>query len=141
MNMCGGMAAGAAIAWLVLFGGPAPGFAASLQGRLSGAWTTSQADCKKIFVRNGGALAYRQPVDKFAQAVIITPSTIYLPSQTCQIRSVSHVGGVDKLEFDCRDSISYTSQSVEIEVKSVTEMVYRPNGDKTLDTAMVRCSM
>ena len=42
----------------------------SLDARLLGAWTTSQADCSKLFVRKGGALSYRQPVDKFAQAEI-----------------------------------------------------------------------
>jgi len=42
----------------------------SLDASLLGAWTTSQADCSKLFVRKGGALSYRQPVDKFAQAEI-----------------------------------------------------------------------
>ena len=118
-----------------------PAGAAELDARLSGAWATSQADCQKLFVRQGGGLTYRQPVDQFAQAAIITPGTVILPNQTCQVTSVAHDNGLTKLDFSCRDTISYTSQSVEIEVKSATEMVYRPNGDKTLDTTLVKCRL
>jgi hypothetical protein len=119
----------------------APVGAAQLDSRLSGAWATSQADCQKLFVRQGNGLTYRQPVDQFAQAAIITPGTVILPNQTCQVTAVSHDQGLTKLDFTCRDTISYTSQSVEIEVKSATEMVFRPNGDKTLDTTLVKCKL
>jgi hypothetical protein len=119
----------------------APAGAAQLDGRLSGAWATSQADCQKLFVRQGNGLTYRQPVDQFAQAAIITPGTVILPNQTCEVATVSRDQGLTKLDFTCRDTISYTSQSVEIEIKSATEMVYRPNGDKTLDTTLVKCKV
>ena len=115
--------------------------AAQLDARLSGAWATSQPDCQKLFVRQGGGFTYRQPVDQFAQAAIITPGTVILPNQTCQVTSATHDNGLTKLDFSCRDTISYTSQSVEIEIKSATEMVYRPNGDKTLDTTLVKCRL
>ncbi len=115
--------------------------AAELDSRLSGAWATSQADCQKLFVRQGGGLTFRQPVDQFAQAAIIEQGTVIQPNQTCQVTSVAHDKGLTKLDFICRDTISYTSQSVEIEVKSGTEMVYRPNGDKTLDTTLVKCTL
>ena len=126
-------------ALLLLCCGPAG--AAELDGRLTGAWATSQADCKKLFARSGGGVTFRQPVDQFAQAAIISKGTVVLPNQTCQVVGVKHEQGLTKLDFTCRDSISYTSQSVEIEVKSGTEIVYRPNGDKTLDTALIKCSL
>lgn len=118
-----------------------PAGAVELDSRLSGAWATSQADCQKLFTRQGGGLAYRQPIDQFAQAAIITPGTVILPNQTCQVTRAAHDNGLTKLDFTCRDTISYTSQSVEIEVRSATEMVYRPNGDKTLDTTLVKCKV
>jgi len=113
--------------------------AAEMDSRLTGAWATSPADCKKLFVRGGGGFAFRQPVDQFAQAAIITPGAIVMPNQTCQVTGSAHENGLTKLEFQCRDTISYTTQSVEIEVKSDASMVYRPNGDKTLDTALIKC--
>jgi hypothetical protein len=134
MGINRGLALGALV---VLACGPVRG--AEMDGRLTGAWATSQADCKRLFVRGGGGLAFRQPVDQFAQAAIITRGTVTLPNQTCQVTGASQAGGLTKLEFQCRDSISYTSQTVEIEVKSGTSMVYRPNGDKTLDTALIKC--
>ncbi|RBP15598.1 hypothetical protein DFR50_108155 [Roseiarcus fermentans] len=115
--------------------------ATEMDGRLSGAWATSQADCQKLFVRGGGGYTFRQPVDQFAQAAIITPGTVVLPNQTCQVTGATQDNGLTKLEFQCKDSISYTTQSVEIEVKSSSSMIYRPNGDKTLDTALIKCGM
>ncbi len=117
----------------------APAGAAELDGRLSGAWATVQADCKKLFVRSGRGLAFRQPVDQFAQAAIITPGEVVLPNQTCRVTKASHDKGLTTLDFDCKDSISYTSQTVELEIKSGAEMIYRPNGDKTLDTTLIKC--
>ena len=118
-----------------------PAGAAELDGRLSGAWATSKADCQKLFIRRGAGYSFRQPIDKFAQAAIITPGTIFVPSQTCQVTSISHDKGLATIAMECKDDISYTSQSVEIEIRSDTEMVYRPNGDKTLDTTFVKCSL
>lgn len=127
----------ALIALALGFGGPA--VAQGLSPGLSGAWATSEADCQKIFTRGGGRFAFRQPVDKFAQAAIISPGTVLLPSQTCRVTHSATTNGVTALSFDCRDSISYTSQAVDIEVKSPTQLIYRPNGDKTLDTSLVKC--
>jgi hypothetical protein len=134
MNMNRGLAFGA----LLLLGSGAAG-AAEIDSRMIGAWATSKADCQKLFVRSGGGLSYRQPVDQFAQAAIITPAAVVLPNQTCQVTGEKRQNGLTTLDFNCRDSISYTSQSVEIEIKSGSEMIYRPNGDKTLDTALIKC--
>jgi hypothetical protein len=136
MSMKRGLAFGA----MLVLGCAAAG-AVELDGRLTGAWATSKADCQKLFVRSGGGLAYRQPVDQFAQAAIITPGQVALPNQTCQVTGQKRQNGLTTLDFTCRDSISYTSQSVEIEVKSASEMVYRPNGDKTLDTTLIKCGL
>jgi hypothetical protein len=136
MNMNCGLAFGA-----LLLLGCGPTGAAEMDSRLSGAWATSKADCQKLFVRQGGAFAYRQPVDQFAQAAIIRPGTVILPNQTCQLTKATHDKGLTTLDLQCRDSISYTAQSVEIETKSSTELVYRPNGDKTLDTTLVKCGL
>ncbi len=136
MNGSRGLALGA----LLLFGlGHAS--AAGIEGRLSGAWATSPAECKKLFVRSGGGVVFRQPVDQFAQAAIIAPGAVTLPNQVCRVTRTVQKGGLTTLDFECQDSISYTSQSVEIEIKSGSQIVYRPNGDKTLDTALIKCGM
>jgi len=38
--------------------------------QLVGAWASSEADCTRLFQRRGKALAFRRPVDQFAQAAI-----------------------------------------------------------------------
>ena len=55
--------------------------------QLVGTWAYSPADCDRLFQRRGGGWAFRQPVDKFAQAAIVElPKRIVLPSAICQIR-------------------------------------------------------
>ena len=116
-------------------------FADALDSSLSGAWTTSAPDCGKLFQRRGGALVYRQPVDKFAQAAIIGPRQIVLPSSVCMVQSVTHVSGAIKISADCRDLISYTHQTVQIKVSSPGQIVYSPTGDPALDTTLVKCRL
>ena len=113
----------------------------ALNSSLFGAWTTSTADCARLFVRQGGRLAYRQPVDKFAQAAIIGPQTIIAPSSSCRVQSVSREKGAIKVNAECNNSISFRQESVSISVQSSGEIVYSPTGDPALNTTFIRCRM
>jgi hypothetical protein len=118
---------------------PVPEFAPESIAQLMGAWAYSRADCDKFFQRRGKALAYRQPVDKFAQAAIVESQRIRLPSATCQIDRASSDSGALKVSGDCQDSISYTSRTVYIRLKSDNEVAYSPTGDPVLATTLMRC--
>jgi HlyD family secretion protein len=118
---------------------PVPGFAPESLTQLTGAWAYSRADCDKLFQRRGKALAYRQPVDKFAQAAIVEPQRIRLPSATCQIDKASNDDGALKVSGDCQDSISYASRTVYIRLRSDNEVSYSPTGDPVLATTLIRC--
>jgi hypothetical protein len=129
---------------------PAPGREApEVQGeyapksltQLVGTWAYSAADCERLFQRRGGGWAYRQPVDKFAQAAIVeSPKRILLPSATCRIERASEAEGALKVSADCEDSISYTSRSVMITLRSATELVYSASGDPALATTLKKCA-
>ena len=140
MRMSGRVMIGGAIA---AFGLAASGasFSDAIDLKLTGAWTTSEADCSKVFVRRGGALAYREPVDRFAQAAIIEPGVLRMPSSTCRVQSVLHEKEGVKITADCRDSISYTTQTAVIKVRSPGEIVYSPTGDPALDTSLIKCKL
>ncbi len=120
---------------------PAAEFAPESITQLIGAWASSEADCTKLFQRRGKAWAYRQPVDKFAQAAIIESQRIRLPSAVCQVESASHEGGALKLSAECQDSISYTSRTVHVKLRSDTEIFYSPTGDPVLGTALMKCPL
>jgi hypothetical protein len=107
----------------------------ALDAMLFGSWTTTAADCARLFAGR----AFRQPIDKFAQATIIEPGRIVTPSNDCRIQSVSHDAGVVKLTAECNDSISFTPQTAQIKIKSGGEIVYSPTGDPALDTTLVKC--
>jgi|SRR5208337_4176642 len=140
--MSGRTVIGGAIGLLGLIAGGSGCFADSIDSRLVGAWTTSQADCSRLFVRSSGGLAYRQPVDKFAQAAIIEPQQIRTPASTCRVQHVAHAKGVVKISVECNDSISYATLTVQIKVTSGGEIVYNPTGDDpALATTLLRCAM
>jgi HlyD family secretion protein len=109
--------------------------------QLRGAWAPSAGDCDKLFQRRGSAVAYRQPVDQFAQAAIIESQRIRLPTGVCRLERASREGGALRVSGECQDSISYTSQSAYIKLKSKNEIVFNPNGDPALDTSMTRCPL
>ena len=109
--------------------------------QLVGAWAYSAEDCDKIFQRSGSGWAYRQPVDKFAQAAIVeSPQRILLPSATCQIERSSEVEGALKVTAECADSISFTPRSTVITLRSATELVYSASGDPVLATTLKKCT-
>ena len=129
---------------------PAPGreaqevagiYAPKSLAQLVGTWAYSAADCERLFQRRGGGWAYRQPVDKFAQAAIVeSPKKILLPSAICRIEGASLVEGMLKVSADCEDSISYTSRSVMIALRSATELIYSASGDPALATTLKKCA-
>ena len=120
---------------------PAAEFAPDSLRQLIGAWAPSEADCAKLFQRRGKALAFRQPMDKFAQAAIVEAQRIRLPSATCQVESASKEGGALKLNAECQDSISYTSRTVHVKLRSDSEMFYSPTGDPVLATTLMKCPL
>ena len=130
---------------------PAPGreaqevagiYAPKNLAQLVGAWAYSAEDCERVFERRGGGWAYRQPVDKFAQAAIVeSPKKILLPSATCQIDGASQVEGALKVTAECADSISFTSRSTVITLRSATELVYSASGDPVLATTLKKCTL
>ena len=129
---------------------PAPGreaqqvagvFAPKNLAQLVGAWAYSEGDCDRLFQRRGGGWAFRQPVDKFAQAAIVeSPKKILLPSATCRIDRASEADGALKVSAECEDSISYTPRSVMIALRSPTELIYSATGDPALATTLKKCA-
>ena len=129
-----------AIGLLALIGGGSVDLADSLDARLAGAWATSDADCARLFQRRGGALTFRQPVDKFAQAAIIGPQTILAPSSSCRVQSVSREKDAIKVNAECNDTISFRQELVSIRVQPSGEIVYSPTGDPALATTLIKCA-
>jgi hypothetical protein len=129
---------------------PAPGreaqevagiYAPKSLAQLVGTWAYSAADCERLFQRRGGRWAYREPVDKFAQAAIVeSPKKILLPSAICRIDGAREAEGMLKVSADCEDSISFTPRSVMIALRSTTELVYSASGDAALATTLKKCA-
>jgi hypothetical protein len=134
-------AIGRSMGFVALLVGSTVCFADTIDSSVIGAWSLTQPDCARLFEHRGGGLAFRQPVDKFAQAAIIEPRQFILPSSVCQVQSVSHQKDAITVNAECNDSISYTPNTIQIKVKSAGEIVYSPNGDVSLDTTLIKCRL
>lgn len=141
MMRVGLLAVGCALGALALIGGASQSSAQTLDPGLTGAWTANAPDCKRLFERRGGGLAFKAPVDKFAQAAIIEPSRILLPASTCRVQTTSRSKDGVKVTAECNDGISYTNQTMQIQTNSVGGIVYSPTGDPALNTTFVKCPM
>jgi hypothetical protein len=139
MDKRGRMAIAGSMGFVALIASSVVCHADALESSLIGAWATSAPDCARIFARRGGALAFRQPVDKFAQEMIIGPRQIILSSSTCRVQSVSHENGAITVNAGCNDSVSNTGPTMRIKVKSGGEIMYSPTGDPALDTTLIKC--
>jgi PAS domain S-box-containing protein len=107
--------------------------------QLRGAWAPSTNDCKRLFQRRGATVAFRQPVDEFAQAATIESQRIRLPTGVCRVERASREGGALRVSGECQDSISYTSEIAYVKLRSTNELVFNTNGDQALSTSMLRC--
>jgi hypothetical protein len=126
---------------VALIAGGAACHADALESRLMGAWAASAADCARLFEPRGGTPAFRQPVDKFAQAAIIAPQEIVTPSNTCRVQKVSHQGGAIKVTANCNDTIGYSTDTAEIRFGSGGEIIYSATGDPSLATTLIKCRL
>ena len=70
----------------------------------------------------------------------ISTKRILLPSAICRIEDTSLVEGMLKVSAECEDSISYTSRSVMIALRSTTELVYSASGNSALATTLKKCA-
>ena len=141
MHVSRRMTVAAAFGFAAFVAGETAGSAAGLDRGLLGAWTASPQDCSKLFTRRGGAIVYRQPVDKFAQAAIIEPGRIVTPSSVCRVQGAASAKGETKVNADCQDSISFTHTTAYIKINPDGQMIYSPTGDPELATTMTRCRL
>ena len=84
---------------------------------------------------------YSRMKRQFAQAAIIESQRIRLPTGVCPLERASRRGGALEVSGECQDSISYTSQTAYVKLRSENEIVFNPNGDPALDTPMTRCPL
>lgn len=126
---------------MVAVGGGAA-LSATIDPALVGAWTPSIADCAKLFERTSRGLAFKQPIDKFAQAAIIRPTEVEGPSSVCRILNVTRAKGGISAATECRDSIGYLSETITIKVKSAREIIYSASaGVEALNVTYLKCPM
>lgn len=112
---------------------------ATINPALVGAWAPSIADCPRLFERTSRGLSFKQPVDQFAQAVIIRPGEVEGPSSFCRVLTVTRAKDTISAATECRDAIGYSSLTITIKVQSARQIVYSATGGEALKVTYLKC--
>ena len=95
----------------------------------------------RLFERMGRGLSFKQPVDKFAQAVIIRPGELEGPSSVCRVLKVTRAQGTITASTECRDTVGYLSLDITIKIQSARQIIYSANGVDALNATYLKCPM
>lgn len=80
--------------------------AAAIEPALNGAWAQDRAECQELFSRSGKTIAFRTPVNAFAQAFIIQERRLTTPQASCRIKGVKKSGDRRTLALSCTTSVA-----------------------------------
>lgn len=108
--------------------------------RMVGAWSQSTSDCAAMFQRSGGKISFKQPIDEFKTAFIITPTSIVSPTAQCSIRKATTLKDMSHLVMTCSNSIGFYDRQAQIKVEE-NILTYGFPGESTLDVRFERCPM
>ncbi|MFO1118480.1 MAG: hypothetical protein U1E28_22645 [Beijerinckiaceae bacterium] len=125
---------------LAMFAGASLSPAFAFDQRLVGAWSQSTSDCAAMFTRSGGAISFKQPIDEFKTAFIITPSSIVSPTAKCSIRKATAQKDMVTLAMTCSNSIGFYDRQAQIKVEN-NVLTYGFPGESTLDVRFEKCPM
>jgi hypothetical protein len=131
----------AAFPILMIAAGGGVAHSEAINPALVGAWAPSIAECSRLFQRTGRGLAFKQPVDAFAQAVIIRPGELEGPASVCRVLKVTRAQDTITAATECRDTVGYLALDITIKVQSARQIVYSANGGDALNVTYLKCPM
>ena len=117
------------------------GMADAMDSRLLGAWVQSVSDCKQIFESREGRLTFRQPIDAFSIAFIISPGEIRASTGSCRVGRISSGSGYISMALECNNSVGFLPINARVKIVSSTEITYGDAAnDPILDTTYEKCA-
>jgi len=132
------LAAGVIIA---LFAATDTSIADTVEQHLAGAWVQSSSDCKDVFESEADAVTFRQPVNKFISAFIISGKNVQAVNGTCHIGDASpEKDGYWRIKLDCQDEITFPPLDGRVKIFSDVKMSYGNfSSDPLVDATYKRC--
>ena len=90
-----------------------PAFAAETS-KIEGAWVEQSQKCGDVFAFKGGRPVFKQPVNLFAPAMIITGKQLKAPQAVCRLKSASPQADRVNVVLRCANSVSDADVSVSL---------------------------
>jgi hypothetical protein len=79
---------------------------AAAQDGIQGAWVEQSQKCEDVIAFKGGKPVFKQPVNMFAPALIITGKRLKTPQASCGLKSAKPDGDRVTVLLSCANSIS-----------------------------------
>ena len=113
------------------------------QGGLSvyqGAWLAGGADCAEVYSSAGKGTSFKNPVDIFAPAFIVSGNRLRTPQASCRIKSVRPAGDRQRLVLDCANAVAGNEVRVLMATQPDGSLKRYFNEQDTSGTTYQRCS-
>jgi hypothetical protein len=89
--------------------------ALAAEAAVEGAWLDQNLDCSAVYVATKkGGWKFKQPVDLFAPAFIISGKRLTTPQASCSLTSKSKVNDRTVLQLSCANSVSISPVKVQM---------------------------
>lgn len=99
---------------------------------VEGAWLDQNLECSAVYVMTGKGARFKQPVDLFAPAFIISGKRLTTPQATCSLKSKSAMNDRTAVQLSCANSVSVSPVTIQLSRASDGTLVrYMDSNDKS----------
>ncbi|MBB4041771.1 hypothetical protein GGR34_003452 [Microvirga flocculans] len=105
-----------------------------------GAWLAQGSSCADVYSSGGKGVSFKQPIDIFAPAFIISGNRLRTPAASCRVRSIKPAGDRHLMTLDCTNTISSSDVTVLMSTAPDGSLVRYFNAEDTIGSRYQRCS-
>ena len=105
-----------------------------------GAWLQGGASCSDVYSFTTKGTSFREPVDIFAPAFIISGSRLRTPLASCRVKAVRPAGDRQVLTLGCANAVSANDVTVQMSAEPDGTLKRYFNAQDTTGSIYQRCS-
>jgi hypothetical protein len=106
-----------------------------------GAWLMQGSSCDDVYTTGSKGTTFRQPIDIFAPAFIVSGQRLRTPAATCRIKSIRSASeGRHVLNLECANTVSTSGVKVLVSLSSDGSLKRYFDEQDTTGSPYQRCS-
>ena len=107
----------------------------------TGAWTTDDKACSKVFARSGARVSFAKESELSGGGLIIEGKEIRGPGATCRIKTAKEDGDVTHMILTCATDIMFSDIQFSIRSVNANEIFRMFPNMPGMETKYYRCSL